>query len=219
MKSMMPAQHSREALGQMARQLLASSFHGVLSTHSVELEGFPFGSVVPFMLDREARPIILLSHLAQHTKNLLQHNKCCLTLQQPGEGDRQELSRLTALSECSELPSEELSLAERFLRYYPHQRPYYEELNFRFYRLQPMRFYFNSGFGTARWLGTDALQRSYQLSSEAELALLQQLDDKTIIGIDSEGFDRQMNNKLHRTPFSQPALSAKALDQELGKSL
>ncbi|MCF6282221.1 MAG: pyridoxamine 5'-phosphate oxidase family protein [Candidatus Polarisedimenticolaceae bacterium] len=211
----MPLQKSREEMGLMARQLLAGSFHGVLSSQSAELEGFPFGSVVPFMLDRQARPIILLSHLAQHTKNLLQHNKCCLTLQQSADGDVQKLRRLTALAECHKLPEDEPSLVDRFLHYYPHQRPYYEELNFHFYRLQPVRFYFNSGFGSARWLGTDALQRGYPLDEAEELALLKQWGDSAIIGIDSEGVDRLEGDQPSRIPFMQPADSAEALNRQL----
>ena len=30
-----------------ARSLLLSEYHGVLSTHSVDAPGYPFGSVVP----------------------------------------------------------------------------------------------------------------------------------------------------------------------------
>lgn len=203
----------------MARQLLASRFNGLLSTQSVEHEGFPFGSLVPFVLDSQLRPIILLSHLAQHCKNLLHDNKCCLTLQQPGSGDVQKLSRLTCLAEFAPLPSDEHQLIDRFLRYYPHQRPYYEALNFNFYRLQPVRFYFNSGFGTARWLGTDALQRAYLLEGEEELILLEQQSNPSIIGIDSEGFDQLTGDELSRTVFARPALSNTTLIQQLQESL
>ena len=41
----------------------------VLSTHSLEHPGYPFGSVVPYVLDQEGLPLLLLSRLPQHTKN------------------------------------------------------------------------------------------------------------------------------------------------------
>jgi putative heme iron utilization protein len=36
-----------------ARQVLAGTFHGVLSTHSLEHAGYPFGSVVPYALNQD----------------------------------------------------------------------------------------------------------------------------------------------------------------------
>jgi len=215
MKKREQAPASKETVGLMARQLLASRFNGLLSTHSIEHEGFPFGSLVPYILDEWLRPIILLSHLAQHSKNLELHNKCCLTLQQSGHGDVQKLSRLTCLAQSAPLPPREHLLIDRFLRYYPHQRPYFEELNFKFYRLQPIRFYFNSGFGTARWLSVEALQRSYQLQPEEELALLKQQHNACIIGTDSEGFDQLNGDELKRIFFDQPALSNETIVQQL----
>jgi putative heme iron utilization protein len=32
--------------------------------------GYPFGSLVPYVLDHDGRPIILVSRLAEHTKNI-----------------------------------------------------------------------------------------------------------------------------------------------------
>jgi putative heme iron utilization protein len=215
MKKRTAAQPSRESMGLMARQLLAGSFSGLLSTNSIEHKGFPFGSLIPYMLDEQLQPIILLSHLAQHYKNLQQSNKCCLTLQQRGSGDVQKLSRLTCLAEVTPLLKDEERSIERFLRYYPHQRPYYEELNFNFYRLQPTRLYFNSGFGTARWLGADTLQRHFLLKSAEEKTLLKQQANPSIIGVDNEGFDQLIGDELKRTPFAQPTLSIEQLQESL----
>ena len=53
-----------------ARRLLRRQQHGVLSTLSKKLDGYPFGSVTPFVLDHQARPVILISTLAEHTKNI-----------------------------------------------------------------------------------------------------------------------------------------------------
>lgn len=53
---------------------------GVLSTHSQAHPGYPFGSVVPYCLDNVGFPLLLLSHLAQHTRNLMAEPRCALTL-------------------------------------------------------------------------------------------------------------------------------------------
>ncbi|HEV2007255.1 MAG TPA: pyridoxamine 5'-phosphate oxidase family protein, partial [Burkholderiales bacterium] len=56
--------------GAAARRYLRSRRSGVLATISVKLDGYPFGSVVPFVLDHAACPVILISRLAEHTKNI-----------------------------------------------------------------------------------------------------------------------------------------------------
>ncbi|MBK5938318.1 pyridoxamine 5'-phosphate oxidase family protein [Halochromatium roseum] len=84
-----------------ARQVLAGSFHGLLSTHSLELAGYPFGSVVPYVLDQEGRPLLLLSPLSQHTKNLEADSRCGLTVVEEGEGDVQQRGRLSAVGKVT----------------------------------------------------------------------------------------------------------------------
>src|SRR5687768_12394106 len=54
-------------IGQEARHLLRRHNLGVLSTHSVEVPGYPFGSVTPYAVDRAGEPLILISSIAQHT--------------------------------------------------------------------------------------------------------------------------------------------------------
>jgi len=51
----------------------------VLATISKKLDGYPFGSRVPFVLDHTARPVIYISRLAEHTKS----NRHC---NRPGAG-------------------------------------------------------------------------------------------------------------------------------------
>ena len=52
----------------MALSLLASHTYGILSTHSLEVKGYPFGSLTPYCLDNQYRPVIPISNIAQHTK-------------------------------------------------------------------------------------------------------------------------------------------------------
>lgn len=58
------------SLAQDARRWLRAHRYGLLSTHSRAVEGYPFGSVVPYVLDHEACPVLLVSRLAEHTRNL-----------------------------------------------------------------------------------------------------------------------------------------------------
>ena len=53
-----------------ARTLMHLGRVGSLSTLSRKQPGFPFGSVMPYGLDEQGRPIFLISTMAMHTQNL-----------------------------------------------------------------------------------------------------------------------------------------------------
>jgi putative heme iron utilization protein len=53
-----------------ARTLVYLGRIGSLSTLSRKQQGFPFGSVMPYGLDNQGRPIFLISTMAMHTQNL-----------------------------------------------------------------------------------------------------------------------------------------------------
>ena len=211
-----------------ARQVLASSFHGVLSTQSLEVVGYPFGSVVPYALDQAGMPLLLLSPLSQHTQNLEADSRCGLTLVAEGEGDVQQRGRLSALGNVTPSGADADADAERYFRAFPHTQPYFEQLGFRFYRFTPLRFHWNGGFATARWFGTDRILRANPLSLEAQRRIIAHMNQdhtdalrtylRTIdgtegeqaiamIGIDAEGIDVRVADHLRRIPLSRPIAS------------
>ena len=65
---------------QSAFNLLAGQGNGVLSTISLAVEGYPFGSITPYCLDEKFNPILLISSIAQHTKNIEANSKVSLTI-------------------------------------------------------------------------------------------------------------------------------------------
>ena len=58
-------------LASEARQFLRTTRSAMLSTISVKYPGYPFGSVAPFVLDHSGQPVILISTIAEHTKNIM----------------------------------------------------------------------------------------------------------------------------------------------------
>ncbi|MFZ0862246.1 MAG: pyridoxamine 5'-phosphate oxidase family protein [Candidatus Sulfotelmatobacter sp.] len=61
---------------------------GSLSTLSRKQPGFPFGSVMPYGLDDQGRPIFLISTMAMHTQNLqADPHASLLVTQQDTEGE------------------------------------------------------------------------------------------------------------------------------------
>ncbi|XP_072952348.1 glutamyl-tRNA reductase-binding protein, chloroplastic isoform X1 [Typha angustifolia] len=60
------------------RTILDRSVRGMLSTHSQDHEGYPSGSMVDFACDQDGSPILAVSSLAVHSKNLQLNPKCSL---------------------------------------------------------------------------------------------------------------------------------------------
>ncbi|MBQ1557279.1 MAG: HugZ family protein, partial [Pseudomonas sp.] len=149
--------------GKHARELLLKEYRGVLSTHSKAMPGFPFGSVVPYCLDAEGRPLILISRIAQHTHNLGQNAKCSLLVGERGAEDVQAVGRLTLLAEARQLhdESEIEAAAQRYYRFFPQSRDYHRAHDFDFWRLEPVRWRFIGGFGAIHWLDQVALANPF----------------------------------------------------------
>ena len=103
-----------------ARELLLKEYRGVLSTHSKSMPGFPFGSVVPYCLDAQGNPLILISRIAQHTHNLQKDPKCSLLVGEREAEDVQAVGRLTVMAEAHKLVDESAieAAAERYYRYF-----------------------------------------------------------------------------------------------------
>jgi putative heme iron utilization protein len=137
--------------GDDARNLWFNSDRCFLSTHSIKYPGYPFGSVAPFCLDAYGHPLLLLSHLAQHSQNISANPHASLTCLEAGSGDIQQLARLTCIGKIGVVDATPQEQADHYFEQFPDSRDYFEQLNFRFYKLTPERFYFIGGFGAARW--------------------------------------------------------------------
>ncbi len=205
-----------EQLIAAGRKLLSGALGGVLSTHSLEHEGYPFGSLVPYSLNREGWPLLLLSHLAQHTRNLAQDPRCSLTVSGNINGDIQQSMRLTCLGDICPLESPDPGLVERHLDYFPDSRVYFEELNFRFFQMHPIRFYVVGGFGAARWLGKSRLHCPIPWSHGEEREQTEKLEPTLrtrsgflensppkVVGIDPFGVDARFGERLARINFDR----------------
>ena len=73
---------------EQARTLIHLGRVGTLSTQSRKQPGFPFGSVMPYGLDADGRPLFLISNMAMHTQNLLADpSASLLVMQNPGAAD------------------------------------------------------------------------------------------------------------------------------------
>ncbi len=210
----------------IARELWAGRFQAVLATYSLAEPGYPFASVVPYCLDNQGNALLLLSHLAQHTKNLDANPHCALSVSEATAGDVQQSLRLCCPADCEPLDESDRASHRRWFRYYPASLPYYEQLDFRLYRLRPRRFHFNSGFATARWLGTERIMRrgfeeDLEIRALAALGTLPGLAKRRrgnpesdspptedtplrFAGVDPWGADMTEGERLRRLPLPGP---------------
>lgn len=210
------------------RQLWYGIYHGILSTLAVAHPGFPFGSLTPLCCDRDGIPLLLLSHLAQHTQNLLKDPRCCLTLFAPVGGDIQQAARLTCLASAERVEQPTQSLKQRYFRYYPASREYFEQLNFHFYRLVPKRFYFIGGFGSARWYDPSRILPEFLYTPDDEKKLIDRLQSEPgfthhagqkvmPVGADCYGVDLRSDDQLSRLSLPEPVSNPDQLPGELAK--
>src|SRR6201997_165698 len=99
------------SFAERARTLMYSGLIGSLSTLSRKQPGFPFGSLMPYGLDHEGRPIFLISTMAMHTQNLQADPRASLFVTEPDtSGDALGSSRVTLIGNVTRVPETELAV-------------------------------------------------------------------------------------------------------------
>jgi putative heme iron utilization protein len=217
-----------------ARELLLKEYRGVLSTHSQAVPGYPFGSVVPYCLDGTGLPLILISRIAQHTRNLLADPRCSLLVGERAAEDVQAAGRLTLLAQAQRLEEAEVAqAAQRYYRSFPESQDYHLVHDFDFWRLEPVRWRFIGGFGAIHWLDQVALANPFDGASETDmlahmnadhakaiahyvaLAGLPDTGVAQMVGIDTEGFRLRIGRSLYWLPFARPCETPLAVREAL----
>lgn len=133
-----------------AKALLNAQEHAVLSTYSKEKEGFPFGSLIPYMLDSRGVITCWVSDLAQHTKNLTAYPKASLTIT-PADPARDK-ARLCLMVDVVEVTEGVEALRESYTQRFPLAKQYLSFHDFKPMELQVQSAYYIGGFGRAGWL-------------------------------------------------------------------
>jgi heme iron utilization protein len=137
-----------------ARELTGSQQMGVLSTVSRRLAGFPFGSVVGYALDAEARPLFLISGLAVHFRNLEGDPRASLTIfEDEAQTDPMNAARVTLMGEIHRVPDAEVADARAaYVARHPDSEQWAGFGDFAFFRMELRDIYFIGGFGSMGWV-------------------------------------------------------------------
>ena len=136
------------------RTLLAASQTGTLATVAVD-GGFPFGSLVAYAVDGGGQPLLCLSDLAEHSRNLAADPRASLMASETGTGDPLALARVTVLGSVVELRDD---AREAALQTYRERHPdaFYAAFDdFRLYRLEVSSVRYVGGFGRMSWVSAD----------------------------------------------------------------
>ena len=135
---------------------------GSLSTLSRKQPGFPFGSVMPYGLDEQGRPIFLISTMAMHTQNLQADPRAALLVtQDDASGDPLGASRVTLIGNVERIPQAELAEARRiYLARYANSKYWVDFEDFAFYRMELVDVYYVGGFGVMGWVSASEYVRS-----------------------------------------------------------
>jgi len=158
----------RPSHAERARTLAEAARHATLSTIGARLDGAPHGSLVLFCMDNAARPILLLSDLATHTKNLERDGRCSLLLTEsgPSDDDAGEMAgtllsrpRLTLVGTASRAPEDaQRPLGEVFVEHHPSAEVYAEFGDFAIWRVEVEAVRWIAGFGSMSWVTADDWQ-------------------------------------------------------------
>lgn len=142
------------SFAERARTLLHLGRIGSLSTISRKQPGFPFGSLMPYGLDGQGRPIFLISTMAMHTQNLQADRRASLFVTEPDAGgDPLGSSRVTLIGNALRIPEPELAEARAvYLAGYPDSKYWVDFEDFFFYRMDVLDVYYVGGFGVMGWV-------------------------------------------------------------------
>lgn len=219
--------------GDDARRFVRGQHSGVLSTISQRVEGFPFGSVAPFILDQTGCPVILISTLAEHTKNIDADARVSLIVQ-PYSPDMQVAGRVTLLGRAQRL-ADKSTLGPRYLRFHPQAESYFAMHDFSFYRIEPVRIRYIGGFGKIHWVEPAQYLLAESALAGQEADILEHMNSDhadnlcaycrhvhgietsqaVMIGIDPDGFDVHSEEHLLRFDFAEPVNDAQQARQAL----
>jgi heme iron utilization protein len=192
---------------------------GTLATHAREPHGFPYPSIVPFAPDAFHRPVILISRLAEHTRNLLGDPRAGFLVAHAPDGDVLNGPRATLLGLYAPVdPDQEEAVARRYLRYHPDAQRYLALGDFTFWALHIERLRYIGGFGAMGWLDGADLDEFDPLPAADEAALIEAFERHParragleLAGVDRYGADLGVDGARTRFVFDEPQADLQTL--------
>jgi len=135
-----------------ARTLVANVGSGTLCTLAREPKGHPYGSFVVYGMDG-GTPVFLVSHLAEHTRNMLVDDRVSLLVAESGTGDALARGRVTLVGRAGQLEGEAADAARTaYLAANPSASYYIDFRDFSLWGLEIESVRFIGGYGRMSWV-------------------------------------------------------------------
>ncbi len=222
----------------LARSLLRRSRQGALATLMAG-SGAPYCSLVNLAADADGSPILLISGLAVHTKNILADNRVSLMLDERAPGDPLEGARIMLSGRAEQASAANKGrLRSRYLNAHPSATEYADFSDFSFFMIRPSGTHLVAGFGRIVDLApeqilTDVADAASLLEAEqgavdhmnedhrdalglyATRLLGAESADWRCTGCDPDGLDMMADGKTLRLDFPERVASPSALRKML----
>ncbi|MBR0702661.1 pyridoxamine 5'-phosphate oxidase family protein [Bradyrhizobium diazoefficiens] len=130
----------------LAKSLLRRSRQGALATLMAG-SGDPYCSLVNLASHPDGSPILLISALAVHTRNILADSRVSLMLDERAAGDPLEGARIMLSGRAEQADSERELLQRRYLNAHPSAEGFVSFKDFSFFRIRPTGTHLVAGFG------------------------------------------------------------------------
>ena len=219
-----------------AVKLLRTSNEGVLTTISDKFEGYPFGSFITYITDRDRSVIIFASNLAEHTTNIKKNSKSCFTIFSIKDHEnKQDNPRMSLLGDFIKVEdSRREELKQKLKKHLPESDLYLELPDFNFYKMSVTN---------VRWIGVlvklDGLIMIHGLKDlewiPAEKEIIEHMNQdhsKSIIStlsaqhnvkderakmieLNIDGFYCESDNKIYFLAFKRPCFTVDEIRKEL----
>lgn len=187
--------------------------------------------------DHDATPLLLISDLAEHTRNLRANPACSLLfdgtlgLDTPLTG-----ARISVQATAQQI--DDNRLMQRYCARHPSARDYAGFADFHLFRLAVSRIHLVAGFGRIHWIdGTEVLfpTMGFEALAEAEAGIVSHMNEDHsdaiglyanvllglpgvgwhMTGVDPEGCDLALGGQVARLSFAQPVHDANEARIEL----
>ena len=225
----------RSFTGTEARRLLRRARTATLATLNAD-DGTPYASLVNVASDVRGCPLLLVSALAWHTRNLLADPRASLMVAElPGQGDALTGARVTVMGRLER--TADAAVRRRYLARHPAASLYAGFGDFAFWRLEPARAHAVAGFGRIETLSADEVFPSADEMAELEDSAIAHMNADhadavqryaehllhaspggwSVAAIDPDGADLLRGEESLRLEFEQPVYTGEALRAEFAR--
>jgi putative heme iron utilization protein len=224
---------TRSFSGDEARLLLRRTPTGTLATINRD-GGIPYASLINLATDIEGQPLILVSSLAWHTKNLQDDRRASVLVAEPPEtGDILTGSRVTIMGRFEKIDAPRV--VRRYLARHPEAAIYAGFGDFGYWRLVPETIHAVAGFGRIETLAPTEVFPAVEGFAGLEESAIEHMNHDhpdairryvsrlggdpaanwPVQAIDPDGADLSDGTQTLRLPFPAPATDANTLRQTL----